>query len=818
MSTLNPVLSQGVAVEQPVATPSIASGVANIAAGFLGAAPKPRQPTQSERDNEALKPFADRIGQLSNIGGQDALRVARKTYTSFVSSNPGLKNEAEGLLESAGFTMPEQMQSVDDILVANVNEWAQQPENQHLVLSAYDPNETVAWKNLTTVYQQEVYRQNKLEAIRQQNEELKLTEENTGILSQRSLESLTPDWQKQAQDATVAFMNIAKNDRAGTSPEYADALNTMMLARNQLETQARAEAASVGILASDFEESLPSILAPIDSVIAYVDANRDNTANALTTVRNMESMELIRLLQAEGINASPESMRVLANMAPLLPQGAADKVVAIHDILFGQKTGGLNPDPEAAAAVQTDDTMAQNLTVAGTMLGGADVSTAEGQEYILDMMELFRAGGKTRSGPFAKNILDQLYGPGLKSLSQVVPSNAEIRQSYTAFAMNQIDTNRRTMEQTIKNTPGISIVLGDDGASLDFKVDRAVLRRTVMERLPAEAVPGSIMAIEMMRARSETLSRIEGMSDREVVEFLASEMPFINSDLLKARDNINTIMRNTNQIDPNVFNALAGDLQVIYQPQNDNNQEGSAGEDTLGAGVSGVQQQVYEGLLSRGMPEHIAQGFMMNFQDESGFRPGIEEAVPNVHGTRGRGLYQLTGSRRNAFEAKYGNDYSVDNQLDFLMEELNTTEAEAWGIIQNSQSAGEAGSNIVNHFLRPAKEHARSRSARYAGQEGFVPIGEPTSKEPVSEATPEFQSAEEVGSTAPQQAVTATESASEGGQEILQGGGGEGASQAAVQAAQQEYSALAQETQAFLIRLFGSEEAAIQSIAEKESV
>ena len=283
-------------------------------------------------------------------------------------------------------------------------------------------------------------------------------------------------------------------------------------------------------------------------------------------------------------------------------------------------------------------------------------------------------------------------------------------------------------------------------------------------------------------------------------------------------NNINTIMRNTNQIDPNVFNALAGDLQVIYQPQSNDNLEGSAGEDTLGAGVSGVQQQVYEGLLSRGMPEHIAQGFMMNFQDESGFRPGIEEAVPNVHGTRGRGLYQLTGSRRNAFEAKYGNDYSVDNQLDFLMEELNTTEAKAWGIIQNSQNAGEAGANIVNHFLRPATEHARRRSARYAGQDGFVPIGEPTSKELVSEATPEFQSAEEVGSTAPQQVVTATESAAEGGQEILQGGGGEGASQAAVQAAQQEYSALAQETQAFLIRLFGSEEAAIQSIAEKESV
>ena len=138
-----------------------------------------------------------------------------------------------------------------------------------------------------------------------------------------------------------------------------------------------------------------------------------------------------------------------------------------------------------------------------------------------------------------------------------------------------------------------------------------------------------------------------------------------------------------------------------------------------GVPQQGVQAQVYEGLIARGMPAHIAEGFMMNFQDESGFDIDVTEAEPNVHGTRGRGLYQLTGSRREQFEAKYGNDYSVDNQLDFLMEELNTTEAGAWEVIRNSQNAGEAGANIVNNFLRPAAEHARDRTARYVGANGF---------------------------------------------------------------------------------------------------
>lgn len=142
------------------------------------------------------------------------------------------------------------------------------------------------------------------------------------------------------------------------------------------------------------------------------------------------------------------------------------------------------------------------------------------------------------------------------------------------------------------------------------------------------------------------------------------------------------------------------------------------GEYQLGQSGSntGVQRQVYDGLLARGLPEHVAQGFMLNFQDESGFNIGIEEGEPNVHGTRGKGLYQLTGTRRDAFEAKYGNDYSVDNQLDFLMDELRGSESAAAQAIFNTQNAGEAGAAIVSSFLRPAEEHRARRSAAYQGQ------------------------------------------------------------------------------------------------------
>jgi hypothetical protein len=151
-----------------------------------------------------------------------------------------------------------------------------------------------------------------------------------------------------------------------------------------------------------------------------------------------------------------------------------------------------------------------------------------------------------------------------------------------------------------------------------------------------------------------------------------------------------------------------------------------------------IQEQVYNGLISRGMPEHIAQGFMMNFQSESNFDPSVVERVPNTHGTRGRGLYQLTGSRRRQFEERFGSGadaYTIDNQLDFLMWELENTEGRAWRNLQNTTDPGEAGAIITRDFLRPAAQHRDRRMAEYRSGGGYrftpsgdvVPIAAPAS-------------------------------------------------------------------------------------------
>jgi hypothetical protein len=134
-----------------------------------------------------------------------------------------------------------------------------------------------------------------------------------------------------------------------------------------------------------------------------------------------------------------------------------------------------------------------------------------------------------------------------------------------------------------------------------------------------------------------------------------------------------------------------------------------------------VVDKVYAGLLERGVPDHVAKGFLLNFQDESGFNIDIVEKEPNVYGTRGKGLYQLTNDRRDAFEAKYGDDYSIDNQLDWLVDvELKGTEKAAFEKMLNTSTAGEAGAVIVKEFLRPAKKHQEARARKYLSATGYT--------------------------------------------------------------------------------------------------
>jgi hypothetical protein len=175
----------------------------------------------------------------------------------------------------------------------------------------------------------------------------------------------------------------------------------------------------------------------------------------------------------------------------------------------------------------------------------------------------------------------------------------------------------------------------------------------------------------------------------------------------------------------------AGGGEYTPQPQTEadvlgNDVMGALGKPSQDAGPDAIRQ----GLIARGMPEHVADGFMMNFKDESGLNPGINEQNPTVPGSRGGfGLAQWTGPRRRALEAfaaERGADVADPNmQLDFLMTELQGPESGAAKAIFAAQDSGQAGAAIVNKFLRPAESHRASREARYTGGQGGATGGNP---------------------------------------------------------------------------------------------
>jgi hypothetical protein len=129
---------------------------------------------------------------------------------------------------------------------------------------------------------------------------------------------------------------------------------------------------------------------------------------------------------------------------------------------------------------------------------------------------------------------------------------------------------------------------------------------------------------------------------------------------------------------------------------------------------------IQQGLVQRGLPAHIAQGFVMNMRDESGLNPGINERAPLVQGSRGGyGLYQLTGPRRRAYES-YASSRGVafdnaDAQLDFLMSELQGPEKRAAQSIFSTDNPQDAAVAIARDFLRPAASNLQKRVASYTG-------------------------------------------------------------------------------------------------------
>jgi len=115
---------------------------------------------------------------------------------------------------------------------------------------------------------------------------------------------------------------------------------------------------------------------------------------------------------------------------------------------------------------------------------------------------------------------------------------------------------------------------------------------------------------------------------------------------------------------------------------------------TLTKGQKNTSQYIINYFKNKGLTTAQAQGLTARLGVES----SLDARAINPT-SKALGLAQWLGPRKKAYLAKYGKDpYNIDNQLDFIWHELNTTHKKGLQEIKKSKTAQEAALNAFGWF------------------------------------------------------------------------------------------------------------------------
>lgn len=133
-------------------------------------------------------------------------------------------------------------------------------------------------------------------------------------------------------------------------------------------------------------------------------------------------------------------------------------------------------------------------------------------------------------------------------------------------------------------------------------------------------------------------------------------------------------------------------------------QETTFRPEEVGPGYCGTERAkfAYNYFIQRGFTPQQAAGIVGNLQAESG--PSLTNTYnPNDLGQPSYGIAQWRGSRAEDFREIYGmypNEATLDQQLEFIMYEFNTTESGAYNAIRGTTTAAEAAEVFDRRFER----------------------------------------------------------------------------------------------------------------------
>ena len=128
-----------------------------------------------------------------------------------------------------------------------------------------------------------------------------------------------------------------------------------------------------------------------------------------------------------------------------------------------------------------------------------------------------------------------------------------------------------------------------------------------------------------------------------------------------------------------------------WNPLEQNTQEGSNDRTPTG-------NQIVNCFMNKGLTKNQAKGIYGNIMQESGGKHNIVSR----DGHNSYGLAQWTGTRKARLFSKYGTNPTVNQQLEYLWDELNSTEKNALNALRNTTTVADATKVFMQKFERPA--------------------------------------------------------------------------------------------------------------------
>lgn len=107
--------------------------------------------------------------------------------------------------------------------------------------------------------------------------------------------------------------------------------------------------------------------------------------------------------------------------------------------------------------------------------------------------------------------------------------------------------------------------------------------------------------------------------------------------------------------------------------------------------------QIVNFFMNKGLTKNQAKGIYGNIMQESGGKHNIVSR----DGHNSYGLAQWTGTRKARLFSKYGTNPTVNQQLEYLWSELNSTEKGALNALRNTSTVEDATKVFMQKFERP---------------------------------------------------------------------------------------------------------------------